>query len=52
MPKKIDISKKKNQVSQEKKTTNGKHPMLVIDETIDYLKSLMSQTSMLGVKYH
>lgn len=30
----------------------GKHPLLVIDETIDYLKSLMSQTGMLGVKYH
>ncbi|KAI5448641.1 hypothetical protein KIW84_015879 [Lathyrus oleraceus] len=30
----------------------GKHPLLVIDETIDYLKSLMSQTRMLGVKYH
>ncbi|CAK8530331.1 unnamed protein product [Lathyrus sativus] len=30
----------------------GKHPLLVIDETIDYLKSLMSQTGMLGVKNH
>ncbi|KAL5096475.1 hypothetical protein RYX36_000802 [Vicia faba] len=30
----------------------GKHPLLVIDETMDYLKSLMSQTGMLGVKYH
>ncbi|XP_004485604.1 transcription factor bHLH143-like [Cicer arietinum] len=30
----------------------GKHPLLVIDETIDYLKSLMSQTGMIGVKYH
>jgi hypothetical protein len=30
----------------------GKHPLLVIDETIDYLKSLMSQSGMLGVKYH
>lgn len=30
----------------------GKHPMLVIDETIDYLKSLMSQTGILGMKYY
>ncbi|KAK2447002.1 transcription factor bHLH143 [Trifolium repens] len=30
----------------------GKHPLLVIEETIDYLKSLMSQSGMLGVKYH
>lgn len=30
----------------------GKHPLLVIDGTIDYLKSLMSQTGTLGVNYH
>ncbi|XP_057428600.1 transcription factor bHLH143-like [Lotus japonicus] len=30
----------------------GKHPLLVIDDTIDYLQSLMSHKGILGVKYH
>ncbi|RDX67569.1 Transcription factor bHLH143 [Mucuna pruriens] len=30
----------------------GKEPLLVIDETIEYLKLLMSQSGALGVKYH
>lgn len=30
----------------------GKEPMLVIDETIEYLKLMMSQSGALGVKYH
>ncbi|XP_061365437.1 transcription factor bHLH143-like [Gastrolobium bilobum] len=30
----------------------GKHPMLIIDGTIEYLQSLMSQTGTLGVKSH
>lgn len=54
-----DIQLKKDKICQSLRVlenltpgAKGKHPMLVIDETIDYLKSLMSQTGKLGMKYY
>ena len=54
-----DIQLKKDKIRESLKVlenlipgAKGKEPLLVIDETVEYLKSLMSQTHTLGVKYH